>query len=68
MKTIYNMAAYKSKEIKVEDNTLNLYLTRQNRNAYPEEDNNCGDDSSEVLIHDRKLDDIVTPDNTDTIS
>ena len=50
------MVPYKSKLMHVEDDILNFSSIRQNRNYYPREDNNCGEDSSmTVLIDDDHL-------------
>ena len=39
----------------VEDETLNCFPNRQNRNAYPIIDKNYGNNSETVLIYDRYL-------------
>ena len=49
------MAAYKLKAINDEYNILNLSLRIQNRNSYPREENNYGDDSITFLIDDGKV-------------
>ena len=35
MAIVYNMLAYKFKVILIEDDTINVYPTRQNINSYP---------------------------------
>ena len=59
----YNMVAYKSRVIHVEYDTLNFCPTIYNRNAYPEEYNNVGYDSSMILIYYGNMGDTVIPEN-----
>ena len=61
------MLAYKLKAMHVEDDTLNVSPISQNRNAYPQEDNRCDDDSSLVIIGDRNFCDNVITENPDLI-
>ena len=62
------MLAYKLKAMHFEDDTLNLSPIRQNINAYPQEDNSCGDDSSLVIPGDWNFCDNVIAENPDLIS
>ena len=52
MDIFYNIVAQKYKVIQIEDVALNFYPTRQNANVYTEEDNNCGGDSSAIILDD----------------
>ena len=60
----YNMVAYKSRVIHVEYDTLNFCPTIYNRNAYPEEYNNCLYDYSAVLIYEGHLGENIIPEHT----
>ena len=51
IETMYNIIPYKSKVINVESYILNFSPIIQNRNAYPRKENDCGDDSSMVLLY-----------------
>ena len=54
--------------MQVKDDKLNLSPIRQNRNDYPREYNNCGDDSSRFIPDNGHLCDNIIPDNKYLIS
>ena len=68
MSIVWNVLAYKSIMMQVEDDALNFYPKRQSINYYPEEGNNWGGDSSIVLLDDGHLGDTVIPDSIDLSS
>ena len=55
------MVVYKLKVINVEDDTLNFSTIIQNINAYPREENKCGDDYRTFLTDDGNLCDTLIP-------
>ena len=59
------MVAYKLKVMHDEDDTLYLLPMRHIRNAYPREENNCGDDSVMFLIDERHMGGTIISKNTD---
>ena len=61
---MYNMISYKSKAMHVEDDIINLSPIRQKINPYPRKENNCGDDSSMVLLYDGHLSDTIISGDT----
>ena len=64
-KTMYNIIPYKSKVMHAEDdNILTFSPTRHKINAYPRKENNCGDNSSMVLLDDKHLGDTTISGNT----
>ena len=67
MEIVYNMISYKLKVRQIEHDSLNVYPTRQNGNAYPDEYNKCGYDSSTIIIDDGHLGDTLIPENTDIV-
>ena len=64
MEIVYNLVAYKSKVMHIEDDTLKLSPIRQKRKP-PREDNNGSDDSSIFLTDDRHLHETAILDNID---
>ena len=58
------MVAYKSKLIRVEDDTLNFSPIRYNSDSYPREDNKCGGYYSVVFTYDGHLWDTFISENT----
>ena len=48
----------------VEDGILKVFFTRKNRNEYPREENNCGNESSKVLLYGKHLGDTNITENT----
>ena len=52
----------------MEDDILNSYPIRKNRNYCPRKENNCGDDSTMFLIDNYNLCDTIIADNTDLSS
>ena len=59
------MLAYKLNVMHDEYDTINVSYMIKNRNAYPPEDNNCGGNSSTIIIDYRHLCDTIISDNTD---
>ena len=68
MSIVYNMVAYKSKVMHVEDYTLNSSPIRHDSNAYPREYINGSDYSSRFLPDYRHLCETVIPENIYIIS
>ena len=58
------MLAYKLKYIHNEDDTLYFYPKRQNINAYPREEDNCGDYFIVFLTYDLNVCDTIIAQNT----
>ena len=64
---MYSMTPYKSKVMNDEDDIINFYLNRQNKNYYHRKYNNCVDDSSMDFLYDKHLGDTIISGNTDFI-
>ena len=62
------MVLYKFKFIRVKDDVQNFSPIKQNINAYPGEEKNCGYDSSTVFLYDEHLRETVIYETTDLIS
>ena len=65
---MYIMVPYKLKVKNVEDDKINFSPIRQNIKYCPRKDNNCGDESSMVILDDGQLRGPVIYENIDIIS
>ena len=61
------MIPYKSKLMHAEDNIINFSPIRYKINFYPRKENNCGYDSSMVLLDNNHLGDTIIDGDTDLI-
>ena len=52
---VYIMLSFKLKVMRYEYDAINFSLMRHNINAYPREENNCGDDSIMFLTYYRHV-------------